>query len=116
MTEDIDKLCTNNASTNVFNSFLEQQEAKVILPDEDRQRPFTEMEDIGAIGLFENFVPWEFCDEIVDSYEFWYNKKFILGEEAATNMNSKFKMQHMQDGEQQFEGAGGTLRRKDRAL
>ena len=60
MTEDIDKLCTNNASTNVFNSFLEQQEAKVILPDEDRQRPFTEMEDIGAIGLFENFVPWEF--------------------------------------------------------
>ena len=116
MTEDMDKLCTNNASTNVFNSFLEQQEAKVILPDEDRQRPFTEMEDIGAIGLFENFVPWEFCDEIVDSYEFWYNKKFILGEEAATNMNSKFKMQHMQDGEQQFEGHGGTLRRKDRAL
>ena len=29
MTEDIDKLCTNNASTNVFNSFLEQLEAKV---------------------------------------------------------------------------------------
>ena len=116
MNEDIDKLCTNNASINVFDSFLDQQEAKVVLPDEDRQKPFTEMEDIGAIGLFDNFVPWGFCDQVVDSYEFWYNKKHILGEETATNMNDKFKMQHMQDGEQQFQGAGGTLRRKDRAL
>ena len=38
---------------------------------------FTEMKDIGHIGVFENFVKPEFCDSLIDLFEFWYTKKYF---------------------------------------
>ena len=44
---------------------------------EFKQPEFTGMVDHGAIGVFDNFVKWEFCDSVIDSFEFWHSKKHI---------------------------------------
>ena len=51
---------------------------KVVLSDDYKQPDFTGMVDHGAIGVFENFVKWEFCDSVVDSFEFWHKKKHVM--------------------------------------
>ena len=33
---------------------------------------FTGMKDFGAIGVFDNFVDPQFCDSLVDLFEYWY--------------------------------------------
>ena len=47
------------------------------IPEDLVQPDFTEMVDHGHIGVFENFLRWEFCDKVVEAFEFWYNKKHI---------------------------------------
>ena len=51
---------------------------EVVLPPEDKQPQFKEMVDHGAIGVFDNFLKWEFCDSVIDAFEYWHHKKYIL--------------------------------------
>ena len=47
---------------------------EVILSDELKQPEFLGMVDHGAIGVFDNFVKWEFCDSVIDSFEFYIER------------------------------------------
>ena len=82
------------------------------------QPQFTEMQDYGHIGVFENFVKWDFCDSIVDVFEFWYNKKYFVGEESrhpVTELDGhEFSLDHFNKGNSQF--AKGGMGRKDHQL
>ena len=101
---------------------LDGEAPKVILPEEDKQPDFTGMVDYGHIGVFENFVKWEFCDSVIDSFEFWYNKKYVKGEAAATKVtefeNKELAIDNFMEGEDQFKHGTqkGGLGRKDKQL
>ena len=43
---------------------------KVVLSDDFKQPEFTGMVDHGAIGVFDNFFKWDFCDSVIDSFEY----------------------------------------------
>mgnify|MGYP001163757516 CR=1 FL=1 len=38
-----------------------------------KQPEFTEMEDYGHIGVFKNFVKYEFCDTVISAFDDWYD-------------------------------------------
>ena len=91
---------------------------EVVLSDEFKQPDFTGMVDHGAIGVFENFVKWEFCDSVIDSFEYWHKKKHIMKEDCdvkVTQMGThELTLSPLGDGEKQFKQGG--LGRKDEAL
>ena len=78
---------------------------EVVLSDEFKQPEFTEMQDIGHIGVFDNIVKWDFCDSVIDSFEFWYSRKSIKGE-AHTKVTEfegqDLSLDKFMDGEGQF--------------
>ena len=79
---------------------------------------FTEMKDYGAIGVFENFVKPEFCDSLVDLFEFWYTKKYFKNipstHDVTTMGDDTFTLDHFNDGKTQFPQGG--MGRKDHQL
>ena len=75
------------------------------IPEGLVQPDFTEMVDHGHIGVFENFLRWEFCDKVVEAFEFWYNKKHIKTSEDINKWG---------DGTTQFPQGG--MGRKDHQL
>ena len=90
---------------------------KVVLPPEDKQPEFTGMVDYDAIGVFDNFVKWEFCDSVIDSFEFWYNKKHIKNDTQVKYTSQSGKEQSLSpygSGEEQFQE--NKLSRKDEQL
>ena len=54
----------------------------------EKQPEFTGMVDHGAIGVFDNFVKWEFCDSVIDSFEFWHSKKHIKKDDLEVKVTS----------------------------
>ena len=90
---------------------------EVELSDDYKQHDFTGMVDHGAIGVFENFVKWEFCDSVVDSFEFWYNKKH-LKEDTDVNVTTlggkELSLSPFSEGQDQFND--NKLQRKDQQL
>ena len=62
--------------------------SEVILDDKLKQPEFKGMVDHGAIGVFDNFVKWEFCDSVIDSFEFWHNKKHIEKDNLDVGVSS----------------------------
>ena len=90
---------------------------EVILSDEFKQPDFTGMVDHGAIGVFDNFVKWEFCDSVIDSFEFWYNKKLHKEntDVVVTSFNdNELVLNPFGTGEGQFNN--NKLARKDEQL
>ena len=103
----IEKVMYNQSHTN-----------EVVLPPEDKQPDFTGMQDFGAIGVFDNFVKWEFCDSVIDSFNFWYNKKHIMKDDVVVKVTEfegkEMTMNPLGDGGKQF--TQGNLGRKDEQL
>ena len=91
---------------------------KVVLSDEFKQPDFTGMIDHGAIGVFDNFVKWEFCDSVIDSFEFWHAKKHIKKDDVEVKVTSfmgkELSLDPMSEGQKQFNH--NTLSRKDEQL
>ena len=84
---------------------------EVVLPPEDKQPEFKEMLDIGHIGVFDNFVKDDFCDSVIDSFDFWYSRKHIKGESSTkvTEFEGKeLALDKFMDGDKQF--SHGTQR------
>jgi len=76
---------------------------EVVLDDGFKQPEFKEMQDIGHIGVFDNIVKWEFCDSIIDSFEFWYSRKHIEGSTKVTEFEGKeLALDKFMDGDKQF--------------
>jgi len=76
---------------------------EVVLSDEFKQPEFKEMQDIGHIGVFDNIVKWEFCDTIIDSFEFWYSRKHIEGSTKVTQFEGKeLALDKFMEGDKQF--------------
>ena len=98
--------------------------AEVILPEQDKQPEFSDWQDHGAIGVFDNLVKWEFCDSVVESFEFWYNKKYIMGDDSSaytkvtTFEEKELGLDHFMDGDKQFKHGNlrGGMGRKDKQL
>ena len=92
--------------------------SEVILDDKLKQPEFKGMVDHGAIGVFDNFVKWEFCDSVVDSFEYWYKRKHIEKEDldvkVTTFSGRDIKLNPMSEGGKQF--TQGSLGRKDDQL
>ena len=88
---------------------------EVVLSDDYKQPDFTGMVDHGAIGVFENFVKWDFCDAIIDSFEFWYSKKHIEEVKVTEVAGKELTLSPTSDGSKQF-GKKGGLGRKDQQL
>ena len=88
---------------------------EVVLPPEDKQPDFAGMKDYGAIGVFDNFVKWEFCDAVVDSFEFWYGKKHIEEVKVTEVEGKELTLSPKGDGSTQF-NEYGDLGRKDQQL
>mgnify|MGYP001162382539 FL=1 len=92
--------------------------SEVILDDKLKQPEFKGMVDHGAIGVFDNFVKWEFCDSVVDSFEYWYKRKHIEKEDLDVNVTTyngrEIKLNPMSEGGKQF--TQGSLGRKDDQL
>ena len=90
----------------------------VILPPEDKQPDFKGMQDYGAIGVFDNFVKWEFCDSVIDSFEFWHRKKHIIKDDVEVKVTEfegkEMTLNPLGDGGKQFDQ--GNLGRKDEQL
>lgn len=82
------------------------------------QPDFSEPLFYDHIGVFENFVRWEFCDSLREVFEYWYNKKHFVGESsehAVTKIGENdFTIDHFNDGESQFPKGG--MGRKDHQL
>ena len=90
---------------------------EVVIHDESKQPEFKEMVDHGAIGVFENFVKWEFCDSIIDSFEYWYTKKYLKEEcdvKVTTFCGQKLSLSPFSEGQKQFND--NNLQRKDEQL
>ena len=87
---------------------------EVIIHDEHKQPDFTGMIDHGAIGVFDNFVKWDFCDAIIDSFEFWYKKKHIEEVKVTEIGGKELTLSPLGDGGKQFNQ--GALGRKDQQL
>ena len=87
-------------------------------PPSEEQPIFTEMKDHGAIGVFENFVKPEFCDSLVDMFEFWYTKKYFKNLPSTHDVTKigedTFTLDHFNDGGTQFPQGG--MGRKDHQL
>ena len=83
-----------------------------------KQPDFTEPVFYDHIGVFENFVKWEFCDSLCEVFEYWYNKKHFVGEcsehTVTTIGKNDFTIDHFNDGESQFPKGG--MGRKDHQL
>jgi|TARA_Y100000015_G_C2386076_1_gene87466 hypothetical protein len=83
-----------------------------------KQPDFTEPVFYDHIGVFENFVKWEFCDSLCEVFEYWYNKKHFVGESSEHTITSiaknDFTIDHFNDGESQFPKGG--MGRKDHQL
>ena len=79
---------------------------EVVLSDDYKQPDFTGMVDHGAIGVFDNFVKWEFCDSVIDSFEFWHAKKHIKKDDVevkvTTCMGKELTLDPMSEGQKQF--------------
>ena len=79
---------------------------EVVLPPEDKQPQFKEMVDHGAIGVFDNFLKWEFCDSVIDAFEYWHHKKYILKHDTdhkVTEFEGKeLKLESVSYGSKQF--------------
>jgi len=88
---------------------------KVVLPPEDKQPDYNGMRDYGAIGVFDNFVKWEFCDAIIDSFEFWYGKKHVEEVKVCEVEGKKLSVSPLGDGSKQF-NEYGDFGRKDQQL
>ena len=88
---------------------------EVVLPPEDKQPDYSGMVDHGAIGVFENFVKWEFCDAVIDSFEFWYGKKHIEEVKVTEVAGKELKLSPNGDGSEQF-NEYGDFGRKDQQL
>ena len=75
----LDEYCGRIPPMVYINQGKEKQEMvpKVVLPPEDKQPEFKEMVDHGAIGVFENFLKWEFCDSVIDAFEYWHHKNIF---------------------------------------
>ena len=93
----------------------DQSKNEVVLPPEDKQPDFTGMKDYGAIGVFDNFVKWEFCDAVIDSFEFWYSKKHIEEIKVTEVAGTDLTIKPIGDGSNQF-NEYGELGRKDQQL
>tara|TARA_B100000902_G_scaffold267703_1_gene253747 strand:+ start:21409 stop:22143 length:735 start_codon:yes stop_codon:yes gene_type:complete len=82
------------------------------------QPDFTSPKFFDHIGVFENFVKWEFCDSLVDVFEYWYKKKHFVGEDSSHTVTTigeaDFTIDHFNDGESQFPKGG--MGRKDHQL
>lgn len=82
------------------------------------QPDFTEPFFYDHIGVFENFVRWEFCDSLREVFEYWYNKKHFVGESSEHSVtkigDNDFTIDHFNDGESQFPKGG--MGRKDHQL
>tara|TARA_B100000424_G_scaffold201814_1_gene158885 strand:+ start:80 stop:865 length:786 start_codon:yes stop_codon:yes gene_type:complete len=94
--------------------YNQSQESTVVLPPECKQPEFTGMVDHGAIGVFDNFVKWEFCDAIIDSFEFWYGKKHVEDVKVTEVAGKELTLSPKGDGGKQFPQGG--LGRKDQQL
>ena len=92
---------------------------KVVLSDEFKQPEFNGMVDHGAIGVFDNFVKWEFCDSVIDSFEFWHSKKHIKKDDVEVKVTSfngrELTLNPLGEGGKQFPKEG-ALGRKDEQL
>ena len=86
-----------------------------VVLDDYKQPDFTGMVDHGAIGVFDNFVKWDFCDAIIDSFEFWYSKKHIEEVKVTEVAGKELTLSPTSDGSKQF-GKKGDLGRKDQQL
>ena len=91
---------------------------EVVLSDEFKQPEFTGMVDHGAIGVFDNFVKWEFCDSVIDSFEFWHSKKHVKKDNVEVKVTSfsgrELALDPLSEGQKQFNH--NTLSRKDEQL
>ena len=90
---------------------------KVVLSDEFKQPEFSDMVDHGAIGVFDNFVKWEFCDSVIDSFEYWYNKKHIKEDtdvKVTTFGDQELSLSPYGEGQKQFND--NQLQRRDKQL
>ena len=95
----------------------DQNSSKVVI-EGSKQPEFKGMEDHGAIGVFDNFVKWEFCDAVIDSFEFWHSKKHVQKENVEVKVTSfsgrELTLDPISQGEKQFKD--NTLQRKDQQL
>ena len=89
--------------------------SEVILDEKFKQPDFSGMKDYGAIGVFDNFVKWEFCDAVVDSFEFWFGKKHIEEVKVTEVAGRELTLSPTSDGTKQF-AEYGDLGRKDKQL
>ena len=91
---------------------------EVILDNDFKQPEFKGMVDHGAIGVFDNFVKWEFCDSVIDSFEFWHSKKHIKEDnvevKVTTFKGKELTLDPLSEGQKQFNH--NTLSRKDEQL
>tara|TARA_B100001778_G_C18582120_1_gene627982 strand:- start:1133 stop:1903 length:771 start_codon:yes stop_codon:yes gene_type:complete len=91
---------------------------KVVLSDDFKQPEFTGMVDHGAIGVFDNFFKWDFCDSVIDSFEYWHHKKYILGEDCETKVTEfegrEVKLNTVSEGKKQF--SNNASHRNDQQL
>ena len=99
-------------------------EGYALSSEEPSQPQFTGMEDHGAIGVFRNYVKYDFCDAIIAGYESWHKKKYYKEEstkitEVHKSEDGKRDIDHtldcMGDGSTQFPKQG-AMGRKDTAL
>ena len=89
--------------------------SEVILDEKFKQPDYSGMVDHGAIGVFEDFVKWEFCDAVIDSFEFWYGKKHIEEVKVTEVAGKELKLSPKGDGSKQF-NEYGDFGRKDQQL
>ncbi len=71
------------------------------------------------IGVLDNFATNEFCDSLIDLFEFWYTKKYFKNERSDENKVTSidghdFTLDHFNDGQSQFPQGG--MGRKDHQL
>ena len=90
-------------------------------PKENKQPTYTEMEDYGHIGVFKNYVKYEFCDTVIAAFDDWYDKKYFKGEsseitrkiQAPDGKSIEHSLESFGEGETQFPKQGG-MGRQDR--
>tara|TARA_S200002703_G_scaffold154438_1_gene157208 strand:- start:506 stop:1225 length:720 start_codon:yes stop_codon:yes gene_type:complete len=70
---------------------------------------------VDHIGVFENFVRDDFCDTLVEAFEYWYKLKYTK-EMSWTSDERTYDMTATSEGQDQFASNGGHLKRKDKQL
>jgi len=56
---------------------------------------------VDGIGIFENFVKEEFCDQMVQTFEHWYAKKLTITQDYS-NEDYEYSLKTTNEGDSQF--------------